>query len=66
MAYLHVPVFYRDEHTIMPAALLGSAQAYLRLDQNELARKSLQELIKTFPQSAEAAAAQIELQKTGK
>lgn len=63
MAYLHVPVFYYEEKQFMPAALLGSARAYRRLDDVDHAKKTLNELIASFPQSAEAAAAQTELKK---
>jgi tetratricopeptide (TPR) repeat protein len=66
VAYLHVPIFYPGEKSFLPAALLGSGRAYGRLDDDERARKSLTELIDTFPKSAEAAAAQIEIQKMGK
>lgn len=63
MAYLHVPVFYYEEKQFMPAALLGSARAYRRLDDVDHAKKALNELIASYPQSAEAAAAQTELKK---
>jgi tetratricopeptide (TPR) repeat protein len=63
LAYLHVPVFYYDEKLFMPAALLGSARAYRRLDDVDRAKKSLNELIATFPQSIEAVAGQMELKK---
>lgn len=63
LAYLRVPVFYRQEKLFMPPALLGSARAYRRLDDIDRAKKSLQDLIAAFPKSAEAAAAQAELQK---
>ena len=66
LAYLRVPVFYRDEISFVPAALLGSARSYVRLDQNERARKSLNELIQMFPRSTEATVAQTEIQKMGK
>ncbi|HXX42426.1 MAG TPA: tetratricopeptide repeat protein [Chthoniobacterales bacterium] len=66
MAYLHVPIFYPDEKLSLPRALLGSALSYARLDDNERARKSLTQLIETFPKSAEAATAHIEIQKIGK
>jgi tetratricopeptide (TPR) repeat protein len=66
LAYLRVPIFYQDEKPLMPAALLGSARAYRRLDDEERAKKSLNELVATFPKSAEAAAAQSELQKMAK
>ena len=63
LAFLHVPVFYRDEKLFMPPALLGSARAYRRLDDVERAKRSLKDLIAAFPKSAEAAIAQTELQK---
>jgi tetratricopeptide (TPR) repeat protein len=63
MAYLHVPVFYQDEKMFLPAALLGSGRAYRRLNDIDRAKKALKELISTYPQSAEATAAQTELKK---
>lgn len=63
MAYLHVPVFYSNEKRFMPPALLGSARAYRRLDDNDRAKRSLQELTTAFPQSLEAKEAKQELQK---
>ncbi|HEX8678837.1 MAG TPA: tetratricopeptide repeat protein, partial [Chthoniobacterales bacterium] len=63
LAFLRVPVFYRQEKLFLPPAMLGSARAYRRLDDIDRAKKSLQDLISAFPRSAEAAAAQTELQK---
>jgi TolA-binding protein len=63
LAFLHVPVFFQDEKPFMPPALLGSARAYRRLDDVDRAKKTLHDLITAFPKSAEAAAAQSELQK---
>jgi len=63
MAYLHVPVFYQDEKMFLPAALLGSGRAYRRLNDVDRAKKALNELISTYPQSAEATAAKNELKK---
>ena len=63
LAFLRVPVFYRDEKLYMPPALLGSAMAYRRLEDKERAKKTLNELIAAFPKSAEATTAQSELQK---
>jgi tetratricopeptide (TPR) repeat protein len=63
MAYLHVPIFYQDEKIFLPAALLGSARAYRRLNDTDRAKKSLNELITSFPHSTEAAVAQTELKK---
>ncbi len=66
LAYLHVPVFYSDEKRFMPAALLGSGRTYGQLDDEGRAKKSLNELIATFPKSAEAAVAQTEIRKLEK
>jgi tetratricopeptide (TPR) repeat protein len=63
LAYLHVPVFYEDEKIFQPAALLGSGRSYRRLNDNDRAKRALNELLTTFPQSAEATAAQAELKK---
>src|SRR5262249_47517011 len=63
MAYLHVPVFYPDEKLFQPAALLGSGKAYRRLNDTDRAKKSVNELLATYPQSVEAKAAQTELKK---
>jgi TolA-binding protein len=66
MSYLHVPVFFPDETNHLPAALLGSARAYRRLDDVDRAKKSLNELIAQFPKTAEANVAKTELQKLQK
>ena len=63
LAYLHVPVFYEDEKSFVPGALLGSARAYWRLDDAIQAKRSLNDLIAAYPKSAEATVAQSELQK---
>lgn len=66
LAFLRVPVFYRDEKLFVPPALLGSARAYRRLEDLDRAKRSLNDLTKDFPKSAEAAIAQTELQKLPK
>jgi TolA-binding protein len=66
VAYLHVPIFFHDEKLFLPPAILGSARSYRRLDDNEHARRAFNELISTFPKSAEASVAQKELQKLPK
>jgi len=63
LAYLHVPVFYGDEKSFLPAALLGSARAYWRLDDASRAKKAFTDLIGTYPKSAEAAIAENEIKK---
>jgi len=66
LAFLRVPVFYRDEKMFMPPALLGSARSYRRLEDLDRAKRSLHDLITAFPKSAEAAVAQTEVQKLQK
>ena len=63
LAYLHIPVFYGDQTAFLAPALLGSGRAYERLDDAARAKKSLGDLVAAYPNSAEAAAAQTELQK---
>ena len=63
LAFLRVPVFYREEKLFLPPALLGSGRAYRRLEDLDRAKKSFNELIAAFPKSAEAALAQTEMQK---
>ena len=63
LAYLRVPVFYHNQKIIMPAALLGAAKAYRRLDDDDRAKKSINELTETFPKSPEAELAKAELGK---
>ncbi len=66
LAYLHIPVFYEDETTLVPEALLGSARAYRRLDDPERAKKTLNELTTNFPNSPQAGLAAAELKKIPK
>lgn len=63
LAFLRVPVFYREQKLFMPPALLGAGIAYRRLEDLERARKSLNDLTAAFPNSPEATLAQAELQK---
>jgi TolA-binding protein len=63
MAYLHVPVFFRDARLVLPDALLGSVRAYRRLDDAEHAKKAAQELTAAFPKAPQVALAQAEVQK---
>ena len=63
LAYLHVPVYVPDRALAMAPALLGSATAYLKLDDRTHAKDSLQQLISAYPNSREAAEAKDRLQK---
>lgn len=66
LAFLRVPVFYREQTLFMPPALLGSARAYRYMEDSDRAKKSLNDLIAAFPKSPEAAIAQTEIQKLQK
>ena len=66
LAFLRVPVFYPDQTSLMPQALLGSGRAYAGLADKENAEKTFNELISRFPSSAEAADAKNDLQKLKK
>jgi len=62
-AYLRVPIFYQDEKEFLPAAMLGCARAYYRLDDLPRAKKTFTALMAAYPQSGEAITAKTELQK---
>ena len=63
LAFLHVPVYAPDKALLMPAALLGSAGAYVGLDDTPRAQAALKELLASYPNSPEAALARDRLQK---
>ena len=63
LAYLHVPVYVPERALFMAPALLGSAAAYVKLDDKARAKDSLQQLLKAYPNSREAAEARDRLQK---
>lgn len=65
LSFLRVPIFYHDQKTLMPVALLGAGRAYLRVDETENARDSFEKIISTYPNSTSAAAAKEELKKLG-
>jgi tetratricopeptide (TPR) repeat protein len=63
LAYLRVPTLYSDQETVLPASLLGAAEAYLGLEDKTHAVAVLKKLIRGNPASPEAAKAKIELAK---
>ena len=65
-AFLHVPVFYPEQKLVMPGALLGSAKAYLALEDAANGKNALGDLTIHYPESPEAAIAKEELQKMEK
>ena len=65
LAFLRVPVYAPERTRYMPAALLGSARAYLGLDDKHRAEDALNQLLSTYPNAAEAAEARQQLQRLG-
>ena len=63
LAYLHIPVYTPERARLMPAALLGSARAFLGLPDKQRAEETLNELLTSYPNAAEAAEARQQLQK---
>ena len=63
IAFLHIPVYSPDRALLMPPALLGSANAYLGLDDGQRAQGALKELVAAYPNTPEAAEARDRLQK---
>jgi tetratricopeptide (TPR) repeat protein len=54
LSYLRVPALYPSQRMYLPQALLGSARAYLGIEDFARARASLKELKENFGQTAEA------------
>ena len=66
LAFLQVPVFYPNQKLLVPQALLGSARAYYGLEDLTRAKATLDELLKDYGSSAQAAEAKAELARVGK
>ena len=66
LAFLQVPVFYPNQKLLVPQAMLGSARAYYGMEDLVRAKAALDELLKEFPSSPQAAEARTELAKVAK
>ena len=66
LAFLQVPVFYPNQKLLVPQALLGSARAYYGLEDLTRAKAALDELLKDYGFSAQAADAKAELAKVAR
>ena len=66
IAFLQVPVFYPNQKLLVPQAMLGSAKAYYGVEDLKRARTTLDELLKDFGSSPQAAEAKTELAKVAK
>ncbi len=63
LAYLRVPVYVPERARYMPAALLGSARAYMGLDDKRRAEDALNQLLSTYPAALEIPEAKQQLQR---
>lgn len=61
LSFLQVPVFYPTERVLLPAALLGVAQAEEGMEDLPRAKATLAELLKTYAGAPEASLARAEL-----
>ena len=66
IAFLQVPVFYPNQKLLVPQAMLGSARAYYGLEDLKRAKATLEELLKDYGSSPQAADAKAELVKVAK
>jgi len=63
LSFLQVPVFHPEMKLLLPSSLLGTGRAYFGIQDLPRAKDTLDELIKNFGGTAEAAAARTELEK---
>lgn len=63
LALLHIPVYYPDQKLLMPGVLFKCAKAYSGNEDYANAISTLEDLIKSYPGSPEAAAGKVELKK---
>lgn len=63
LSFLQVPVFYPTEKALLPQALLGRGRAHFGMDDLPAAKAAFDELIKTYPESAEAKLAAADQEK---
>ena len=63
MDFLTVTVFYSEQAVDQPPAVLGSARAYVKLQEPQNAMKAFQQIVDTWPDSPEAMVAKAELKK---
>jgi tetratricopeptide (TPR) repeat protein len=61
LSFLQLPVFYPEAKFLLPASRLGVGLAFSGMPEREHAKEVLNDVIKTFPASAEAAKAKEEL-----
>jgi tetratricopeptide (TPR) repeat protein len=63
LSFLQIPVFHPEMKLLLPSALLGAGRAYFGIQDLPRAKETLDDLIKNFGATAEAAAAKTELEK---
>ena len=63
LSFLTVPVFYPEAKALLPASMLGAGRAYFMLNDFDHAKNTLNDLLKTYANTPEAAEAKTELEK---
>ena len=61
LSFLMIPVFYPEQKMLMPPSMLGAGKALFALEDFDRAKQTLDDLVKRYGATPEAAAAQIEL-----
>ncbi len=61
LAFLEVPVFHPDQKILIVPSMLGAGRSYFGIEDFKRAKDTLNELIKSFPNSPEAEQAKNEL-----
>jgi TolA-binding protein len=56
-----IPVFYPEQKMLLPPSMLGAGRALFALEDFDRAKETLDDLVKRYGATPEAAAAQIEL-----
>lgn len=66
LSFLQIPVFFPRQKMLLTQSLLGTARAYFGLEDLPRAKATLDELLKDFSTSPQAAEAKMELEKIAK
>lgn len=66
ISFLQVPVMYPEQKALAPASMLGVGRAHFGLEDFQMAKATLKEVIKTFKGTPEALAAKAEMELIAK
>ena len=66
ISFLQVPVMYPEQKALAPASMLGVGRAHFGMEDFQVAKATLKELMKTFKGTPEAVAAKAEMELIAK